>query len=56
MKEYLLRFSTPELDENGCRVYQFWKCQADDYPHAVEQLLDAEPDTDIYEPLKPAEL
>jgi hypothetical protein len=45
MKNYLLSFCTNDADtlidpDNR----QYWRCQADNYEHAVEQLKDAEPD------------
>ena len=53
MKTYLLSFSTTYadiLDDEANR--QFWRCQADDYTHAVEQLKDAEPDMNWCEQVK----
>ena len=44
LKNYLLGFCTEDadiLDDQENRRY--WRCQAEDYDHAVEQLRDAEP-------------
>ncbi len=53
MKQYLLSFCTKEadiLDNPENRMY--WRCQAENYNHAVEQLLDAEPTTNYHELIK----
>jgi hypothetical protein len=47
---YILGFCTKDadiLDNPNNRRY--WNCQAEDYDHAVEQLINAEPDTIFYE-------
>jgi hypothetical protein len=44
MNEYLLEFCTKDadiLDDSENRLY--WRCQAENYNHAVEQLKNAEP-------------
>ena len=48
LKEYMLSFYISGDLEN--RMY--WRCKAEDYDHAVEQLLNAEPDTIYYELVK----
>jgi len=53
LKEYVLSFCTNEsdiLDDPDNR--QYWRCQAEDYEHAIEQLINAEPDTNFYELVK----
>ena len=50
---YLLSFCTKEndiLDGEENRMY--WRCDAEDYSHAVEQLKDAEPSMNWCELLK----
>lgn len=44
MKTYTLGFCTKEADIlDSQENRQYWQCQAEDYEHAVEQLLNAEP-------------
>ena len=53
MKTFLLVFCTSDadiLDDQKNRRY--WKCEAEDYKHAVEQLKDAEPLTNYHELIK----
>ena len=50
MREYLLGFCTTDNDIlDNPNNFRHWKCYADDYSHAVEQLKDAEPDTNYHE-------
>ena len=53
MKDYLLSFCTKDADivDNPDNL-RYWRCYADDYVHAVEQLKDAEPDMNWCELIK----
>ena len=44
-----------DLEIDDAEVEQFWRCQADDYAHAVEQLEDAEPNIIFVELSRPPE-
>jgi len=44
MKEYVVHFTKT----NDPYDY-WWRCQADDYDHAIEQLRDAEPELEFHE-------
>jgi hypothetical protein len=46
--EYVLGFFTKEAPDTR----QYWRCQAEDYDHAAEQLRDAEPTVDFHELFK----
>ena len=53
MSEYTLSFCTKDadiLDDSDNR--QYWRCFADDYAHAVEQLKNAEPNMNFCELIK----
>ena len=53
MKDFLLAYCTSDagiVDDQNNRRY--WGCEADDYEHAVEQLMDAESKCNFREPFK----
>ena len=53
LQVYLLGFCTTDADIlTNPDNRRYWRCQAEDYNHAVEQLINAEPDCNFHELIK----